>query len=102
MEKTTYTYNVYEKNSDGTFVKTGTDSYTFWAEGDWMFVEHDGKIQSKKIVDSSEFVYKLLKTKILARDGAKGLCDWMKKCIANNFELNFVEIILFWIAFGKR
>ena len=87
MEKTTYTKN--------------GDSYTFWNEGNWMFVKHDGKINSIKVIDDSEFVFKLQKTQIRARDGAKGLCEWMAIQIKDDFLLVYVEEILHWAFFRK-
>ena len=86
MEKTTY-------------VKNG-DSYTFWSEGSWMFVEHGGKIQSIKVVDDDEFVFKLQKTQIRAHNGAKELCEWMKTQVKNgDIFLTYTEQILHWIIF---
>lgn len=86
MEKTTYTKN--------------GDSYTFWNEGNWLFVEYGGKIQSMKVVDDNEFVFKLQKTQIRAHGGAKELCEWMKEQVENNdIFLTHTGWVLHWVIF---
>ena len=77
--------------------KTSISQYTFWCEGNWMFVKKAERIHSIKVIDNSEFVYKLQGTKILAHDGAKGLCNWMKKQIDEDFAVCLVLKICDWI-----
>ena len=83
--------------------KVTYDSYSFWYEGDWMFVKHNGKIQSIKVVDDLEFVFKLQKNQIRARGGAKELYEWMKNAIDHDdVFLTYVKQILYWVVFRKK
>lgn len=81
--------------------KISTSHGTFWREGDWMFVENAGRIHSIKVYDNSEFVYKLQKTRILARGGAEGLYKWMKTEIEEYFAVCLVHKICDWIFYRK-
>lgn len=81
--------------------KTTYKSYTFWRKGDWMFVKYDGKIQSIKVINDGEFAFKLQETQIRARGGARGLYNWMRKDVREQFGEIWVEKILYWIVFRK-
>lgn len=74
---------------------------TFWREGHIMFVKRDGHYRSIKVVDDSEFVYKLQKTQIRARGGAEGLYNWMVRTLEKDFAICFVYKVLDWIFYRE-
>ena len=81
--------------------KISTSHGTFWYEGDWMFVENGGRIHSIKVCDDFERVYKLCKTRILARGGAEGLYLWMRNEIEKYLAVCLVWKICDWIFYRK-
>ena len=47
-----------------------------------------------KVIENSEYTYKINKKTISAKNGANGLFDFIKKCIKENFCLSLVNKIL--------
>lgn len=82
--------------------------WTFAASGNsHLIIERetpDGQWKKKvfKVRDADEYTYQLLKTRINARDGAKGLYDFMKRSFDENFATVFPLRVLNYCFFQMK
>lgn len=53
-----------------------------------------GNTKVFKVVDSPDCIYRLMKTKICAMNGADGLVNFMRECVEKDFMLALVEKVL--------
>lgn len=83
----------------------GNDWTIAWCPGKFIVEKGTGRDFIKKVVnveDDSEYVYKLMKTKIKARDGAEGLFNFIAGWYRDNFGLSRIETILNYIMDNMR
>lgn len=61
-------------------------SFTVYPEDNYhITVSRNGVVKTVKVITDSEFVYKLQKTQIKARGGAKGLFEFIDKALFEDF-----------------
>lgn len=59
-----------------------------------VFNTQTKEIKRKAVVNDSTFVFKVLKTKIKARDGINGLLKFIKECVDENFGTCWINNII--------
>lgn len=86
-----------EENAAGEWELMPVHHWAFGAEGENRFtVERDGEQKAVLVADDRSFVYKLMKTRIKADGGAKGLFAYLKGEVETVGSIHRVDKVLNW------